>query len=84
MNVRHDLIITSGVSITGGNVSLRCRLVAVSAPGCNEGGQVTVLSAEWYAMVTIPCIKDSFSSSCAGPNEPGEMVMVCGTVSRVV
>lgn len=28
--------------------------------GGNEGGQVTVLSAEWHAMVTIPCIKDSF------------------------
>ena len=37
--------------------------VAVSTPGCDEGGQMSVFLVEMHTMVAVPCITDSLEHS---------------------
>ena len=34
--------------------------VSISAPWCDEGGQVAVTFSDWNRVVAVPCIKDRF------------------------
>ena len=53
-------MVPSGVSIARGDVALRGRAISVAAPRGDKRGVVSVVGVEWYAVVTIPCVKDGF------------------------
>ena len=44
------------IRISTGHESLWSHHVPVTPPSCNECGDVSVFFADWYRMVTVPCI----------------------------
>ena len=59
-DVGNNLVISPGVSISRCYIALGCGFVSVPTPWGYEGGKMTVLRANRDAVVSIPCIEDSF------------------------
>ena len=57
-DVGDNLVEASRVAITGGDVTLGCCFVAVSAPWGYEGGEVAIFRMEGDAVVAIPAVKN--------------------------
>ncbi|KAK3764697.1 hypothetical protein RRG08_042007 [Elysia crispata] len=54
----NDFIVSPCVSIARCNVALGGGFVAVSAPWCDEGGEVAVFCTNGDAVVAVPCIEN--------------------------
>ena len=56
-------IVTPSIGVTSCNIALGESFVAKSAPLCNEGGKWFAFFIQFYRVVAISCIQNSFLSA---------------------